>query len=74
MNKLEVLARRRELAVLSAQMQRAAIVARLHRLHTNPKRAVLDFAVGLLKRPAVRAAALVAVGGLIRKLSRRRRP
>ncbi|HYA59941.1 MAG TPA: hypothetical protein VED85_06255 [Burkholderiaceae bacterium] len=72
MSKLKLLAQRRELVVLSAEMQRVAIKARLDRLQENPKRAIFSFALGLLGRPWVRAAAVVLLGDLLAKVVRRR--
>ncbi|HYA76360.1 MAG TPA: hypothetical protein VED83_05575 [Burkholderiaceae bacterium] len=72
MTRLQLLARRRELLVLSAQLQRATIKARLDRVQANPGWALFEFAVRLLQRPSVRTAALIALGDVLGKLWHRR--
>jgi len=71
-SELELLEQRRELVVLSADLQRAAIKARLDRLQGNPTGAILAFAFGLLRRPWTRTAALVVLGDLLKRVLRRR--
>ena len=44
MTELEILRRRRELVVLSAELQRATLVRRLERVDRHPLHAVLGFA------------------------------
>lgn len=44
MTEIEILRQRRELVVLSAQLQRATVVRRLERIHANPVRVALGFA------------------------------
>jgi hypothetical protein len=48
---LEVLRRRRELVLLSAQLQRATIARRLEHLRQNPVRNVLGFASSAASLP-----------------------
>lgn len=73
MNKLELLARRRELVVLTAKLQRASIRARLDRLQSNPRQALFDFAAQQLRRPSVRTALLIALADVLAKIWRHRR-
>jgi hypothetical protein len=54
---LEVLRQKRELVVLTAQLQRATVVRRLERLRANPARRVFGLAAMAARRPA-----LVSVG------------
>ena len=72
MSKLKLLAQRRELVVLSAEMQRAAIKARLDRFQENPTRAILVFALRSLARSWIRGAAVIVLNNLLRKVLRRR--
>ena len=53
MTELETLRRRRELVVLSAELQRATIARRLERLEANPARRLFGAATSIARRPAV---------------------
>lgn len=73
MNDIEWLARRRELLVLSARLQRATLKARLDLLQADPKQALFDFAARQLSRPSVRTTLLIALGDVLLKIWRRLR-
>lgn len=51
MTELEQLKQRRELVMLSAELQRANLARRLERVRTNPTRNVLGFAANAVSRP-----------------------
>jgi hypothetical protein len=48
---LEILRRRRELVLLSAQLQRATLVRRLDRIQSSPVRSALGLASGAVSIP-----------------------
>lgn len=73
MNDIELLARRRELLVLSAGLQRANLQARLDRLQADPMHVLFDLAVGQLRRTSVRAALAVALAEVLVRIWRRAR-
>ena len=52
MTELEMLRRRRELVVLSAELQRATITRRLERIDVNPARRLLGAVTAMARRPA----------------------
>jgi len=58
---LEILRRRRELVVLSADVQRATVVVRLERIEANPLRMVLGFAATATRAVAARRIAFAAL-------------
>ena len=53
MTELEQLRQRRELVVLSAELQRATIVRRLERIQVNPARRIFSLVSGAVSRPAL---------------------
>jgi hypothetical protein len=55
---LDLLRRRRELVVLTAQLQRATVLRRLEHIQANPARRLLGFAANAVSRPA-----LLSLGG-----------
>jgi hypothetical protein len=73
---MEVLHRRRELVLLSAQLQRATIVRRLDRIGANPARRVLGFAARVASRPVLLAMGTrmvrLAVNAIRRRTASRR--
>ena len=58
MTELEQLRHRRELVILTAELQRANVVRRLERVQDNPTRRLLALAANAVKRPA-----MVSLGG-----------
>jgi hypothetical protein len=52
-SELEVLQRRRELVLLSCDLQRATFARRLGRIQRNPVRVALSAAAGAVSRPMV---------------------
>jgi hypothetical protein len=71
MTEIEILRRRRELVVLSAELQRATIARRLDRLHVNPARRALGYAAKVASRPALWKLGTAAVGMALRVYRRR---
>jgi len=71
MTELEILRRRRELVVLSAELQRATIVRRLDRITANPARRVLGFAAKAASTPMLLKLGSVAMGFAVRAYRRR---
>jgi len=69
-----MLRRRRELVVLSADVQRAIAVRRLDRIGASPVRLALAFAAGAARVMAVRRLALAVFALAGRLLGRRREP
>ncbi|HXF80929.1 MAG TPA: hypothetical protein VN598_18825 [Usitatibacter sp.] len=75
MTELEILRRRRELVVLSAELQRATLVRRLERVQDHPLHSVLGFAKRAAKFTfAWRLAAIVAGRLALRRKGAQRRP
>lgn len=72
MNEREVLAQRRELVLLSAQMQRATIAARLDRIEARPGLALAGSALRVLGSRWARRAAIIALGIAVRGFRSRR--
>ena len=66
MTELEQLRQRRELVVLTAELQRANVVQRLGRIQANPARRVLGFAASALSKPM-----LISVGGAVARFALR---
>lgn len=62
MTELEILRRRRELVLLSAQLQRATVVRRLEHVNRHPVHAVLGLATSALSVPI-----LLKVGSVVLK-------
>ncbi len=71
MTEVEALRRRRELVVLSADLQRATIVRRLERIETNPTRRVLGFAARAVSTPLLWKVGTAALGFAVRAYRRR---
>jgi hypothetical protein len=73
MTEMEMLRRRRELVVLSAELQRATIARRLGRMETNPARMALGFAARAVSRPMLLKLGMSAFGLAMRAYRRRSR-
>ena len=71
MTELEILRRRRELVVLSAQLQRATVTRRLERIETSPARVALRLATGAASVPLLWKVGSKAVGLAVRAYRRR---
>lgn len=71
MTEMEVLRRRRELVLLSAQLQRATLTRRLQRIEVNPARVVLGYAAKVASRPVLWKVGSAAVGLAVRAYRRR---
>jgi hypothetical protein len=71
MTELEILRRRRELVVLSAELQRATIARRLERITANPARKVLGFAAKAASMPLLLKLGSAAMGFAVRAYRRR---
>ena len=67
MTELEILRRRRELVLLSAQLQRATLVRRLDRVNRHPVHAVLGLATSLVSLPLAFKVGSLVLGRLGRK-------
>lgn len=71
MTELEILRRRRELVVLSAELQRATIARRLEHLTANPAGRILGFAAKVASRPMLFKLGTAALGFAVRSYRRR---
>jgi hypothetical protein len=71
MTELEVLRRRRELVVLSAQLQRATIARRLERIAASPASRILGFAAKAASTPLLLKLGGAALGFAVRAYRRR---
>jgi hypothetical protein len=76
---LEILRRRRELVLLSAQLQRATVVRRLDNVSHHPARAVLGLVTSAVSVPLLFKLGALVLGGVGRKrrareAARRARP
>jgi len=71
-SELKLLAQRRALVVLSADLQRAAIKARLNYVQESPTLAILTFAFRLFRRSWLRTATFLVAGDVLKKVLRRR--
>ena len=71
MTELEILRRRRELVLLSAQLQRATVVRRLARVNGHPVQAVLGLATSMVSVPLAFKLGSMLVGRLQRKRASR---
>jgi hypothetical protein len=71
MTELEILRRRRELVVLSAELQRATIARRVQHLTANPARRVLGFAAKVASTPLLLKLGTAALGFAVRSYRRR---
>ncbi len=64
---LEMLRRRRELVLLSAQLQRATVVRRLDRVNHHPLQAVLGLATSLASVPLAFKVGSMVIGRIARR-------
>lgn len=71
MTEIEILHRRRELVLLSAELQRATIARRLARIDTNPARVALGYAAKVASRPVLLTLGAKAVRLAVRAYRRR---
>ncbi len=71
MTEIDILHRRRELVLLSAGLQRAAIARRLARIEVNPARVALGYAAKAVSRPMLLKAGSAAVAFAVRAYRRR---
>ena len=69
MTEMETLRRRRELVLLSAELQRATLVRRLDHIQRHPVHTAMGFATSLVSIPI-----LIKVGMLVAKRVQSRRP
>ena len=67
MTELEILRKRRELVLLSAQLQRATVVRRLDRVNRHPVQAVLGLAGSLASVPLAFKVGSLVLGRINRK-------
>lgn len=72
MTEAETLRRRRELVVLSAELQRATIVRRLDRIEANPARRIAGMAGDFVRRPGVLKLGSALIAFAVRRWRRRR--
>jgi len=73
MTEMEVLRRRRELVILSAELQRATIVRRLDRIQVNPARVAIGYAAKVASRPMLLKLGISAFGFAMRTYRKRSR-
>jgi len=71
MTEIEMLQRRRELVLLSAELQRATIARRLSRIEANPARVALGYAAKVASRPLLIGLGTKAVRLAVRAYRRR---
>jgi len=71
MTEMEELKRRRELVILSAELQRATIVRRLDRIQANPARKVVGVAARVATRPMLLKVGMSAFGFAMRAYRKR---
>jgi hypothetical protein len=71
MTEIDMLQRRRELVLLSAQLQRATIARRLSRIETNPARVAFGYAAKVASRPLLLGLGTKAVRLAVRAYRRR---
>ena len=71
MTELEILARRRELVLLSAELQRATMMRRMQRIETNPARIALGIASRAVSVPLAWKLGTKAVSLAVRAYRRR---
>ena len=67
MTELEILRRRRELVLLSAQLQRATVVRRLENVNRHPAQAVLGLLASVASVPLAFKLASMVLGRIVRK-------
>jgi len=68
---MEQLRRRRELVILSAELQRATIVRRLDSVQANPARKVVGYAAKVAARPMLLKVGMSAFGLAMRAYRKR---
>jgi hypothetical protein len=68
---LEILRRRRELVLLSAELQRATVVRRLDHIHASPVRIALGLATSAVSLPVMWKLGASALGLATRAYRRR---
>ena len=73
MTELEILRRRRELVLLSAELQRATVVRRLDRIQASPVRVALGLATSAVSVPLFWKLGSSALGIATRAYQRRSR-
>ena len=71
MTEIDTLRRRRELVMLSAELQRATIARRLSRIEANPARVALGYAAKVASRPLLITLGTRAVRLAVRAYRRR---
>lgn len=71
MTEIDTLQRRRELVMLSAELQRATIARRLSRIEANPARVALGYAAKVASRPLLLTLGTRAVRMAVRAYRRR---
>lgn len=71
MTEMEQLRRRRELVILSAELQRATIVRRLDAVQANPARKVVGVAAKVVARPMLLKVGMSAFGFAMRAYRKR---
>ncbi|HXS53159.1 MAG TPA: hypothetical protein VN782_11555 [Usitatibacter sp.] len=71
MTEIETLRRRRELVMLSAELQRTTIARRLSRIDANPARVALGYAAKVASRPMLLTLGTKAVRLALRAYRRR---
>ncbi|HET7546836.1 MAG TPA: hypothetical protein VFJ86_03660 [Usitatibacter sp.] len=71
MTEIDTLQRRRELVMLSAELQRATIARRLSRIEANPARVALGYAAKVASRPLLITLGTRAVRLAVRAYRRR---
>ena len=72
MSELEILRQRRDLVLLSCDLQRATITRRLGRIERNPVRMALGAVAGAIKRPLVWRFGTTALAFAVRAYRNRR--
>jgi len=73
MTEMETLKRRRELVILSAELQRATIVRRLGRIQANPAQRAIGYAAKVASRPMLLKLGMSAFGFAMRTYRKRSR-
>ena len=71
MTEIEMLRKRRELVLLSAELQRTTIARRLSRIDANPARVALGYAAKVASRPVLLTLGTKAVRLALRAYRRR---
>jgi len=70
---MEVLRRRRELVILSAELQRATFLRRLGRIQANPAQRAIGYAAKVASRPMLLKLGMSAFGFAMRTYRKRSR-